>query len=179
GGDRPAVEVDEVVDDREAEAEPAVAAGDGGIGLGEAVEEPRQELRRDALARVAYGHDRRASVALAREHDAAPRRRELERVPDKVRKYLVQALPVPDDDGAVPDAQVELDPLRDRGRHELVGRLAEQSGEVDRRALELDASGDDARHVHDVVDELRLEPDAALDRVDRPRRLIGGELPAL
>ena len=46
------VQLDEVADDGEAEAEAAVAPGDGRVGLAEAVEDVREELGRDSLAGV-------------------------------------------------------------------------------------------------------------------------------
>ena len=44
------MQLDELLDDREAEPEPAVPASSS-VGLAEALEDVRQELRRDALAR--------------------------------------------------------------------------------------------------------------------------------
>ena len=55
GGDASAVQFDEVLDDRQAEAEAAVVARGGGVGLAEAVEDVGQELGGDALAGVAHG----------------------------------------------------------------------------------------------------------------------------
>ena len=51
--DRPAVQLDQVAHDGEAEAEAAVRRVVVGVGLPEAVEDVGQELRPDALARVA------------------------------------------------------------------------------------------------------------------------------
>jgi len=53
GGDASAVEFDELFDDREAEAEPAVLAGGGGVGLTEAFEKMGEEIGRDAGAGIA------------------------------------------------------------------------------------------------------------------------------
>ena len=52
GADRAAVQLDQLLDDRQAQPQAAVAAGGGGVGLAEAVEHVRQELGRDALAGV-------------------------------------------------------------------------------------------------------------------------------
>src|SRR5213594_2417225 len=54
-GDGPAVLLDEMTDDREAEAQPAVGATDRAVGLPETLEDVRQELCRDALPGVADG----------------------------------------------------------------------------------------------------------------------------
>ena len=48
GGDGAAVELDELLDDGQAEAEAAVAAGRSTVGLAEAIEDVRQEFGRDA-----------------------------------------------------------------------------------------------------------------------------------
>ena len=51
--DAAAVRLDEVPADREPQAEPAVRARERAVGLAEALEQVRQELRRDAFAGVA------------------------------------------------------------------------------------------------------------------------------
>ena len=51
---RAAVQLDEVPDDRHAEAEAAVPAAHGAVGLPEPIEHERQELRRDADAGVGH-----------------------------------------------------------------------------------------------------------------------------
>ena len=48
GKNPPALELDQVPGDREAEAEPAALAADAGVGLPEALEDVRKELRRNA-----------------------------------------------------------------------------------------------------------------------------------
>ena len=55
GPDGAAVQLDEVLDDGQAQAQPAVVARRGGVGLAEALEDHRQELGLDADARVADG----------------------------------------------------------------------------------------------------------------------------
>ena len=53
GADRSAVELHQVVDDREPQAQAAVPARGGGVGLAEGVEDVGHEMRRDPLPRVA------------------------------------------------------------------------------------------------------------------------------
>ena len=50
--DLAAVQLDDVADDREAEAEPAVRTRDGRVALAEAIEDERQQVRRDPFAVV-------------------------------------------------------------------------------------------------------------------------------
>ena len=52
GGDAPAVHLDELLDERQADPEPALGAGHRAVPLGEEVEDAGQELGRDADARV-------------------------------------------------------------------------------------------------------------------------------
>src|SRR5262245_37130062 len=89
-GGRPtgvAVEVDppaEPLDDRlaDAEAEPGASllAARGGVGLGELLEDPAAELRRDPRAAVADGHTDGALAALGGHQDRLARRRVLRRI---------------------------------------------------------------------------------------------------
>ena len=55
GADGAAVQLDECLTIARPEAEAAVAAGGGGVGLAEAVEDVGEELGRDALAGVGDG----------------------------------------------------------------------------------------------------------------------------
>src|SRR5205814_10397357 len=61
GAHRPAVKLDEVAHDREAEPEATLAASRRAVRLPEALEDVRQEFRSDADARVAHD-DIRVSV---------------------------------------------------------------------------------------------------------------------
>ena len=52
-----AVQLDQPLHQRQPEPQPAAAAVERPVGLGERLEEPRQHLRRDARAGVAHAHD--------------------------------------------------------------------------------------------------------------------------
>ena len=54
---RAAVHLDEPLDEREPEPEPALAAVEGGVRLREGLEEPRQHLGLDPAPRVSHGED--------------------------------------------------------------------------------------------------------------------------
>src|SRR5690606_23328470 len=92
--DGAAVQLDEVPHDREPEAEPAVRARGGGVGLPEALEEPWQRRGADAGAVVADGEPDVAPGVRERDRDPAAARRELHRVRDEVPDHLLEALGV-------------------------------------------------------------------------------------
>src|SRR5262249_11262186 len=157
------------------EAQPAVASRAARVGLPEALEDEREEVRRDAFARVLHDDDELVPLVLAAYPDRAARRRELDRIRQQVAQHLLQALGIAEGDPAMDDARVEPDVPRRSDRSELVARLAHRRGDVERARVERELSADDAGHVQQVVDELRLEARAALDRLQRPRLLDGIE----
>ena len=61
-------------------------------------------------------------------------------------------------------------------RRDGVDAAVRHRREIDRLQLETDVAGHAARHVQDVVDELRLRLGVPLDRLDRPPRLLRLEL---
>ena len=112
GLDRPAVLLDEMAHDRQAEAEAAVHAGVGGVGLGEAIEDVRQEPGLDAGPGVAH-LDAGAPVHLLEgDGDVPALGAELDRVGEQVRDHLLQARGIARDraDGLVED-DVEVERL--------------------------------------------------------------------
>src|SRR5258708_36016401 len=74
--------------DVEAEADPARIAAPV------ALEQVAEVIRRDARAGVVHGEADQAALLLRLHHDAAPGRRELERVSDQVAQDLQDALPI-------------------------------------------------------------------------------------
>ena len=74
------MEFDELLDDGQPEAEPAVPAGGAGVGLAEAVEDERQERGGDALAGVDHVDLQVRVDPLEQDLDAAALGRELDGV---------------------------------------------------------------------------------------------------
>src|SRR6185312_7249324 len=88
--DRPGVQLHQVMDDRESQSEAAVAPPDRAVLLAEALEDVRQELRLDPLARVGDG-DLQVLAAHRELHvDAPAGSRELDGVGKKVAEDLLQ-----------------------------------------------------------------------------------------
>ena len=98
GVDGAAVQLDDVPDDREAEPEPAVRPRDAAVGLAEAIEEERAELRGEPRTRVADGDlDVRVHALEDHLHASVPRR-EPDRVREQVPHDLLQPVGIADDE---------------------------------------------------------------------------------
>src|SRR6266478_1314054 len=92
--DAPAVQLDDVAHDGQAEPEAPVGTGRRAVRLLEALEDARQELRPDALARVAHG-DLDVRVEPFEHHlDAPALRRELDGIGEEIPRDLLQPLGV-------------------------------------------------------------------------------------
>src|SRR5947207_769346 len=77
--------------------------------------------------------------------------------------------------GCVASPRAASDP--GSGTHGVERRLAE-GREIDRPGIEDELPGRDARHVQELLDQLRLRDRAPLDRLDRARSPLGVELTA-
>src|SRR5207249_11402196 len=177
--DRAAVQLDDVVDDREPETQAAVRARVRAVGLPEGLEDVRQELGRDPLALVADGDDRLPVAAGEPQDDAAAPGGELDRVREEVPHDLLEAGGIALDP---PPSELEdlLDPNLLRlgvGAHRIERRLGD-GREIDRPGVEDELPGRDARHVQEVLDQLRLRHRTPLDRLDRARGPLRVELAA-
>ena len=177
GADRPAVHLDEVPHDRQAEAE----TGDRPpcVGLTEPVEDVRQDRRRNALARVAHLDDDVGPHALQREVHVSLVGRELDRVGQEVPEDLLQAVGIREDG---PHRRVDAHAERDRlggrrGPHGIDGGRRHRR-RLDRACRDPQLAGDDARDVEQVLDELGERGRAALDRLQRPLLALLVEAPA-
>ena len=162
------VQLDDVADDREAEAQAAVRPPGRGVALPEALEDVWEEGGRDALARVAH---RELDVRVGGRElhlDAPVLGRELDRVREEVPRHLLEALRVaPDRVDPRMDRLHDADVLgHGRGPHAL-DRRVDHVGEAYRLHLQAHLPADDARHLEQVVDQVRLRPGAALDRLER------------
>src|SRR5439155_4173541 len=112
-----AVQVDQVPDDREPEAEAAMGAGASALRLSEAIEDVGQEFRTDPHPRVLDGDLGVAVGALETDFDTTLPRRELDRVRQQVPYDLLQAVRVAaHGDGDRPAGRRERDRLGLRRR---------------------------------------------------------------
>jgi len=122
-GHRPAVQFYQAADDGEADAEPAVLARAGAVGLTEVLEDVRQKVGTDP--RAVIGDDDLGLLARALERDFDPTAfgRELDGVRQQVPDHLLQAVWVAGDRADVaPVARDEPDGFRFRRRMHHVHR---------------------------------------------------------
>ena len=91
GLDGPAVHLDEVPHERQADAQPALRPAVGRVRLDEQVEDPGQHLRRDADARVAHAEHSLTALLFDGQTDAAVRLGVLGGVGQEVTDHLRQA----------------------------------------------------------------------------------------
>ena len=156
------MEVNEALYEREAEAEPTMAAVERAVRLGERLEQAEQHLRIDADAGVPHAHLSEALNDVARKTDRACGLRELHGILQQVADHLGQA------------SRVALDPHRTRcgrdvqshsGRCEqgavILGRTADDVPEIDALVLDLELTSRNSRHLQEVVDEPREVTDLA------------------
>ena len=106
-----------MLDNREPEAEPRLAARARRVGLTERLEHRRQEIGRNADAGVADGDFHRARVAAKGEEERAAIRRELHGVREQVAKHLREPAAIRVDVQPVPGREIQCDAT-------LVGQLS-------------------------------------------------------
>src|SRR5213080_1489355 len=167
-GDRAAEQLDEPLDDVEAEPDAAEPPGGGAVGLAEHLEDDRHVGRGDADAGVAHLEREPAARPRGR-HVDAPRGRELEGVADQVLQDRLQLDAVARDG---PDAEI-VAPAEDDavGHHglELAAELVEEAVDVDeteRDALPPALEPSEVERGVDEVEQLEGAPPDAPERVE-------------
>jgi hypothetical protein len=170
------VQPNEVLRDGEAEPEAARRRCGARARLAEPVEDVRQEGGVDAAARVGDGDDGPAVVRLDADVDATAARRELHGVGEHVHDHLLQTRGIAvDDHGRRAGRAREHDAAGVGDRPHGLGGRGHHGPHVERRHVELELAGDDARDVEQLVDELPLQPRVALDHVERLLALAGAD----
>src|ERR1044071_2024885 len=112
--DRAALPDDEVSYEREADAEAVVGPGDRRVRLRERLEHTSQELRRDPGSGIANAQLHRPAIAIERDGHRAALRRELDRVPEQIRRDLTQAARIGRDLRPRREFRLDRDPLGGR-----------------------------------------------------------------
>ena len=144
-----------------------MAAGRRCVGLAEAFEHVREEVGRDADARVAHANDHLLVLASQAHRHLAVRGRELDGIGQQIPHHLLQAARV----GPHPSADAvklrrQFDLLRERRRRGGLDRRLDHQPRLDEFGLQPHASGHDAAHVQQVIDQLGLQAGVAFDGVD-------------
>ena len=168
GAYRAAVQLHQGTHDRESETEAAMLAADRSVGLPEPFEGERQKTRIDAFAVV--GHPDACGTCpriLERHIHHASGFAELHRVRQQVPHHLLQALRIAVGHrvgGREMRAELNLPGVCRRLHH--IDRRGNDRAQIDGLTIQLDAAGDDARHVENIVDQAGLEARVAIDRLE-------------
>ena len=171
------MQLDDCLDDRQPQTQAAVGAGRGGVGLAEALEQEGEQIGLDADAGV-VDHDLDVRVdALEEDVDGSAFGREFDRVGQEVPHDLLQPRWVARDwPGVRVDDFAKLDLLGVRRGADGIDSEVDDACQVGALHVESNFAGDDAAHVQQVVDELRLRAGVALDGVDALAEVLGREL---
>ncbi len=162
------MKLDEVADDRETEADAAVRARRAAVRLAKALEDVRQEIGRDADARIADDDfDVRVDALDADLHDPLFRC-ELHGVRNEVPHHLLQAVGIAGNRaGAGIENRLHADLLGIRSERRRLDGIPHHVRHVDRLDVQPDLPRDDARDVEDVFDNLRERRGVALHGDER------------
>ena len=164
---------DEIADDGQAEAEAAVRARRGSVGLAERLENMREKIARDSAAGIGHDQANRGRRVLQLHRHLAARRRELDRVRQQVPDHLAQTIVVAEDRaGGGGVGRDEIDPFRGRGHADGGQRIGDELSDRDRLDVETQLAGRHAREIEHVVDELRLRQRAGADALHAAQQLL-------
>jgi hypothetical protein len=175
--DAPAVHLDELARDREADAETACPASRAAVGLAEALEDVRQKTGDDPASRVGDAQYDLGIRSRQGDLDASVGGRELDRVREQVGDDLLQPIGVATDaDRAAVYRANDADALPFGRRRERIDRTRDDGTDVDRLQPERHLAGHDAGDVEQVVDQAgpaRRRSARSLRRPIRPSRTGG------
>ena len=174
------VQLDQVLDERQPQAEAAVRPRARAIRLRETLEDEGKHVGSDARSCVADDYLDVRVDALQVNLNSSALRGELHGVHQEVPYDLLKA------------ARVSRDGRRSRVEHALqsnglgLGRgpdrikgSLDDGREIDRANVETHLARDNPRDIEEVVDELHLRVGVPHDRVERPLRLLVADLPGL
>ena len=179
GRDGPAVRLDQMADDREAEPEPAVDAGRRGVRLAEALEDVRGELGGIPMPLSRTESSTAPPTCASRTSTRPPVGVNLMAFESRFQATCCSRPGSPATSRRAPRTRwLDRDLPRGRRRpHRLDGRL-EDRAEIDGPDVQPELPAHDPRHVEQVVHDLGLGAGAALDGLDRARHRSRVELPA-
>ena len=160
---------------------PPCSAAGRGVGLAEAFEDVRQELAIDADAGVLHDDLNRSPVPRrAPRRDRPPASLNLTAFDSRFQTTCCSRSASPSSDGRLEVMRTSSSiALGVGGRpHRVERRVDDGARDRPRPELEAQLPGDDARHVEDVVDQLRLQLGVALDHFERAPRGGGSSVPS-
>ena len=164
GMDGAAVQLDDVADDGQADAQAAVMSGAGGVSLAETIEDIGEELRIDADAVVGDFDLDIAALAGEADLDLAAAVGEFDGVGEEVPHHLLHAVGVAGHVvGFGLKRSQELNLLGIGGRAHGIERGLDDGVEGHGADIEAHLAGHDARDIQKIFDELGLGADVSLD----------------
>src|SRR5262249_51304830 len=170
GADASPVHLDEVTHDGQAQAEAAVNARAAAVRLAEPLEEVGQEIRPDPRSGVLDGQMGPVAVTDQPDVDLAPRRGELDGIGEEVADDLLEPSRVAGHrPGRGVEVRRELHVAGVRGWTHRVHDALDGGRQIDGLQIDRQLAADDARHVEQVRDDLRLVTDVALDDLQAVR----------
>ncbi len=168
GPDPSSVELDEFLNQREADPRSLVPPRRRPIHLGEPVEHPLELRSRDSDPGVRDADVEPLLARLAGDHDPSPLR-ELEGVPDQVDDDLLECVGIHEGERDVPEAvELERDPLPLRRRPRTLDQLRSQPRQIDGGPMDREVLALDLRQVEEVVDQLEEPHPVRIHRAQRP-----------
>ena len=150
----------------------------GAVRLPEPLKDQGQVAGGDADSRV-FDRDGDAPAALRRQHGhALPGGRELGGVRQDVPQDLQEPIAVPSHGQPGRHRPGDLHALHLERRPGRLDGLEDDLVHVDEVDRQLQPARDDARRLQDAIDQPRQRVRVALQRVERPRAVLGADLPA-
>ena len=164
--------LDDVSHDGQADAQAAILARGGAVGLAEPIEDVRQKSGLDAYAGIVDRDLDLAFGAPQARFDAPAFIRELDGVREQIPDGLLQTVGVAEDHAVRRlNHLVQGDPFRFGAGPDDVNGGMKDAFDLDRLGVELEAAGDDPRSVEDVLDQPGLRLRALRYHLQRVARL--------
>ena len=129
----------------------------------------RQELRANALARIAHGDLHVGFDPLNLNLNLAAFRCELDGIGQQIPDNLLHALRIaPHRASRIIEQRVDFDLPHFGGKIHRIQRGTDDIGQIDALDIELQVTGDNSRNIEDIFNQLGLTSGIAFDRFQRP-----------
>ena len=150
----PFVQLDERLDQCQPESQAALRAIQRALALHKRIEEPLEQLRRDADARVGDFQEGAVTVSRDAHRHAAARGRVLQRIAKQVRDHLLEPCLVGVDPSGR-DVRADVVTVESTRRPPAAQHVGHQLGEGERAPVEHDLARGHPAHVEQIIDQPR------------------------
>ena len=145
-------------DDGQPEAQSSIAAGDRAVRLMKAIEDVRQGIWPDARAIVGDRDFDLTLGAAKRDRNVAALRRELDGIGEQIPDHLLNPRRIPRDRPGRFQRGLDDDPFRLGFLPQRLDGIPDDRLDVDALDIELQLAGDDPADIHQIGNQLRLQP---------------------